>query len=83
MIPTNPSYVYRVSDLLDLMLSLHVKCCLFIFQCLHISGQRLCLLDNEHVSGNGTYEHQGYIHSSLAGIVKISEKTENNVKVRS
>ncbi|KAK7601410.1 hypothetical protein V9T40_008851 [Parthenolecanium corni] len=45
-----------------------------------VPGQRLCLLDNEHVSGNGTYEHQGYIHSSLAGIVKISEKTENNVK---
>lgn len=41
----------------------------------------MCLLDNEHVSGNGTYEHQGYIHSSLAGIVKISEKTENAVKV--
>lgn len=53
----------------------------FIFHCRHTLGQRLCLVDNEHVSGNGTYEHQGYIHSSLAGIVKISEKTENNVKV--
>jgi len=43
-----------------------------------ITGQRLCLMDNEYVSGIGTYEHQGYIHSSVAGIVKVTGNTDEN-----
>lgn len=49
------------------------------FEHLYFStGQRLCLMDNEHISGTGTYDHQGYIHSSVAGIVKIIENNSEN-----
>lgn len=44
-----------------------------------LPGQRLCLSDQAHVSGHGTYERQGYIYSSLAGILNIVSK--NGVKV--
>ncbi|KAF5308495.1 hypothetical protein FQR65_LT06160 [Abscondita terminalis] len=44
-----------------------------------VPGQRLCLSDNTHESGHGTYERQGYIYSSLAGMVDIIEK--NGVKI--
>lgn len=39
-----------------------------------IPGQRLCLCDKKHISGQGTYEKQGYIYSQLAGLVQIVEK---------
>lgn len=39
-----------------------------------VPGQRLCLSDENTVSGEGTYERQGYIYSLLAGVVRISEK---------
>ena len=35
-------------------------------------------MDNEYVSGTGTYEHQGYIHSSLAGVVEIVQNAEED-----
>ena len=44
-----------------------------------LPGQRLCLSDQVHVSGHGTYERQGYIYSSLAGTVSVVAK--NGVKV--
>lgn len=39
-----------------------------------VPGQRLCLSDANTVSGEGTYERQGYIYSLLAGVVNISQK---------
>lgn len=36
-----------------------------------LPGQRLSLCDKTHVSGQGTYEKQGYIYSMLAGIVDV------------
>lgn len=39
-----------------------------------VPGQRLCLSDENTVSGEGTYERHGYIYSLLAGVVRISEK---------
>lgn len=39
-----------------------------------VPGQRLCLSDGSTVSGEGTYERQGYIYSLLAGVVDISQK---------
>lgn len=39
-----------------------------------VPGQRLCLSDENTVSGEGTYERQGYIYSLLAGVVNISQK---------
>jgi hypothetical protein len=36
-----------------------------------IVGQRLCLADKEHISGCGTYERNGYIYSTLAGVVNV------------
>ncbi|XP_018572159.1 exosome complex component CSL4 [Anoplophora glabripennis] len=39
-----------------------------------LPGQRLCLCDKVHTSGQGTYERQGYIYSQLAGYVDIVEK---------
>jgi exosome complex component CSL4 len=41
-----------------------------------LPGQRLCLSDPTHVSGQGTYERQGYIYSTLAGTVDIVEKDD-------
>jgi exosome complex RNA-binding protein Rrp4 len=38
---------------------------------LSLLGQRLCLADKEHISGCGTYERNGYIYSTLAGVVKV------------
>jgi hypothetical protein len=32
-----------------------------------LPGQRLCELADTYKCGVGTYEHQGFIHSSLAG----------------
>ncbi|XP_065222876.1 exosome complex component CSL4 [Planococcus citri] len=47
-----------------------------------VPGQRLCLMDKDHVSGNGTYEHHGYIHASILGTVKINEaSSDNNNKI--
>jgi Predicted RNA-binding protein (consists of S1 domain and a Zn-ribbon domain) len=45
-----------------------IKALLFEFIFL---GQRLCLADKEHISGCGTYERNGYIYSTLAGVVKV------------
>ncbi|CAH1396386.1 unnamed protein product [Nezara viridula] len=39
-----------------------------------VPGTRLCLAGDTHIPGTGTYERKGYIYSSLAGIVKITEK---------
>lgn len=39
----------------------------------YFSGQRLCLADNTHSAGHGTYERQGYIYSTLAGVVHVIE----------
>lgn len=39
-----------------------------------VPGQRLCLSDENTVSGEGTYERQGYIYSLLAGVVNVSQK---------
>lgn len=39
-----------------------------------VPGQRLCLLDKTHMSGQGTYERGGYIYSTLAGVVEVIEK---------
>lgn len=39
-----------------------------------VPGQRLCLSDKTHVTGHGTYERQGYIYSTLAGVVDVVDK---------
>ncbi|XP_037937038.1 exosome complex component CSL4 [Teleopsis dalmanni] len=39
-----------------------------------LPGQRLCLSSETTVAGPGTFERQGYIYSTLAGIVKTKEK---------
>lgn len=44
-----------------------------------VPGQRLCLLDKQHVAGQGTYDRGGYIYSMLAGIVDVVDK--NGVQV--
>lgn len=41
-------------------------------------GQRLCLMNKDHVCGNGTYEHQGYIHASIAGTVEIKKDSSDS-----
>ena len=35
-------------------------------------------MDKDHVSGNGTYEHLGYIHSSIVGTVKIVKTSSDS-----
>lgn len=45
-----------------------------------VPGQRLCLSDENTVSGEGTYERQGYIYSLLAGVVNISQKDKVSVQ---
>lgn len=44
-----------------------------------LPGQCLCLADSVYVSGQGTYERQGYIYSTLAGTVDVVEK--DNTKI--
>ncbi|XP_055842263.1 exosome complex component CSL4 [Episyrphus balteatus] len=39
-----------------------------------LPGQRLCLSDENTVAGQGTYERQGYIYSTLAGTVNVREQ---------
>lgn len=39
-----------------------------------VPGQRLCLCDENTISGQGTYERHGYIYSMLAGLVQIRQK---------
>ncbi|CAD7090092.1 unnamed protein product [Hermetia illucens] len=39
-----------------------------------IPGQRLCLSDENTIAGQGTYERQGYIYSTLAGTVHIRQQ---------
>ncbi|XP_031627000.1 exosome complex component CSL4 [Contarinia nasturtii] len=44
-----------------------------------VPGQRLCLSDENTVSGEGTYERLGYIYSLLAGVVNISQKDKSKI----
>ncbi|XP_071441483.1 exosome complex component CSL4 [Hetaerina americana] len=44
-----------------------------------VPGQRLCLSNDTHISGCGTYERQGYIYSTLAGEVRVVEKDKSTV----
>ncbi|KAG8233338.1 hypothetical protein J437_LFUL010888 [Ladona fulva] len=44
-----------------------------------VPGQRLCLADDTHISGCGTYERQGYIYSTLAGEARVVEKDKSYV----
>ncbi|XP_039295887.1 exosome complex component CSL4 isoform X2 [Nilaparvata lugens] len=37
---------------------------------------RICAADNKHVAGKGTYERQGYIYSTLAGILHLVKQKE-------
>lgn len=46
-----------------------------------VPGQRLCLIDKQHVSGQGTYERGGYIYATLAGVVDVVEKNGIQVKL--
>lgn len=39
-----------------------------------VPGQRLCLSNENTVTGSGTYERQGYIYSMLAGQLVVTEK---------
>ncbi|XP_069695771.1 exosome complex component CSL4 isoform X1 [Periplaneta americana] len=49
-----------------------------------IPGQRLCLADKEHISGCGTYERNGYIYSTLAGVVNVvKEEKSSTIEVHS
>lgn len=38
------------------------------------TGQRLCLAESNHSAGHGTYERQGYIYSTLTGVVHLIEE---------
>ncbi|PNF21523.1 Exosome complex component CSL4, partial [Cryptotermes secundus] len=42
-------------------------------------GQRLCLADKEHISGCGTYERNGYIYSTLAGVVNVVKEERSSI----
>lgn len=42
-----------------------------VYDFLMFLGQRLCLADEDHIVGCGTYERKGYIYSTLAGIVNV------------
>uniref|UniRef100_A0A1B6DSQ0 S1 motif domain-containing protein n=1 Tax=Clastoptera arizonana TaxID=38151 RepID=A0A1B6DSQ0_9HEMI len=44
-----------------------------------VPGQRLCLADEEHIAGWGTYERQGYIYSTLAGVVNVVKQEKGSV----
>lgn len=39
-----------------------------------LPGQRLCIRDNKHIPGHGTYERQDYIYSQLAGTVELIDR---------
>lgn len=41
-------------------------------------GQRLCVMTEYTVGGEGTYEKLGYLHASLSGIVRIRKQHKNN-----
>lgn len=45
-----------------------------------LPGQRLCPSNKKHLSGQGTYEKQGYIYSQLTGLVKIN-KNEDGAEI--
>lgn len=45
-----------------------------------VPGQRLCLLDKQHVAGQGTYEREGYIYATLAGVIDVVDR--NGVQVK-
>lgn len=39
-----------------------------------VPGQRLCLADDKTLTGQGTYEKNGYIYAMLAGYVHIRDE---------
>lgn len=41
-----------------------------------VPGQRLCLADDNTLTGQGTYEKSGYIYAMLAGVVQIREENK-------
>lgn len=41
-----------------------------------VPGQRLCLAEDNTLTGQGTYEKNGYIYSMLAGVVEIREENK-------
>ncbi|KDR22735.1 3'-5' exoribonuclease CSL4-like protein, partial [Zootermopsis nevadensis] len=42
-------------------------------------GQRLYLADKQHISGCGTYERNGYIYSTLAGVVNVVKEERSSI----
>lgn len=44
-----------------------------------IPGMRLSPADDEHISGPGTYDLQGYIYATLAGILKTERDETRKV----
>ncbi|KAJ9600857.1 hypothetical protein L9F63_000969, partial [Diploptera punctata] len=45
-----------------------------------IPGQRLCLADKDNIiSGCGTYERNGYIYSTLVGVVKVVKEEKSSI----
>lgn len=54
----------------------HIFLVVILIKCLHFSGQRICLSDNQYIGGAGTYTRQGYITSCLAGVVKVTSQPD-------
>lgn len=46
-------------------------------------GQKLCDLDEETECGDGTYERNGAIYSTLVGYAEITESSDDTNKVSS
>lgn len=46
-----------------------------------IPGQRLCASGDRFLGGDGTYAQQGYIYSSLAGLIKIVRQKDKKTLV--
>ncbi|CAB4054902.1 CSL4 [Lepeophtheirus salmonis] len=45
-----------------------------------VPGMRLCVADENNVSGPGTYSQNGYIYSSLAGSLKLVRSKKDDSK---
>ncbi|KAL0270185.1 UNVERIFIED_CONTAM: hypothetical protein PYX00_007673 [Menopon gallinae] len=69
---SNPTDCICVPGLLTVSYTIDSHVQNYIDTC--ISGQRICLVDKTHISGPGTFERNGYIYATLAGIVDIVKK---------
>lgn len=48
-----------------------------------IPGMRLSAANHEFIAGSGTHEFNGYIYSTLAGVLKMIEDDQTKVGIKS